>query len=243
MPCPDCWHPPLRVSWNWVLASVPKAPFRDVQVYDIDGFDATAADVTALHNAGKKVICYFSAGSYENWRPDADQFSSAILGNSLDGWAGERWLDIRDIQQPGSALAAIMNARLDMCRSKGFDAVEFDNVDGYSNRTGFPLTASHQLAYNRFLANGAHARGLSAVMKNDIDQIDELLPYFDMALNEECNAYDECGPYQAFVRAGKPVFNAEYESSTGFCASDNAANINGVRFAIDLDDSIFEPCR
>lgn len=154
-----------------------------------------------------------------------------------------RWLDIRDIRNPNSALARIMTARIDMCKSKGFDAVEFDNMDGYTNQTGFPLTAADQLAYNRFLANTAHERGLSAVMKNDVDQIRDLVDYFDMALNEECNRYRECGGYQAFIAAGKPVFNAEYGSSTAFCSADNAANINGVLFSLDLDDSVYRPCR
>lgn len=241
--CPGCWHPAIQTSWNWVLSVVPTAPYRNVQMYDIDGFNASAADVTALHNAGKKVVCYISVGSYEDWRSDASQFPAAILGNNLDGWPGERWLDVRNVQQANSALAAIMNARLDMCKSKGFDAVEFDNMDGYANSTGFPLTASDQAYYNVFLANGARSRGMSAVMKNDIDQIATLLPYFDMALNEECNAFGECSPYSQFVQAGKPVFNAEYGSSTSFCAADNAANFNGVRFALNLDDSIFQPCR
>ena len=109
------------------------------------------------------------------------------MGRS-NGWPGERWLDIRKL----GVLGPIMKARLDMCAAKGFDAVEFDNVDGYQNRTGFPLTAADQLAYNVFLANQAHLRGLSAVLKNDVGQIRALLPYFDFALNEQCHQYDEC---------------------------------------------------
>ncbi|MEO3780244.1 endo alpha-1,4 polygalactosaminidase, partial [Micromonospora sp. B11E3] len=163
-------------------------------------------------------------------------------GRNLDGWPDERWLDIREIS-PRSPLARIMTARIDMCRTKGFDAIEFDNVDGYVNQTGFPLTAADQLAYNRFLADTAHARGLSTVLKNDIDQIDDLVDYFDMALNEECSRYNECGRYQTFIAAGKPVFHAEYGSSTAFCAAANAANINGVLFSLDLDDSVYRPCR
>jgi hypothetical protein len=241
--CPGCWRPPLVVSWNWVIAEVPSAPFRNVQMYDIDGFEAQSADVSALHAAGKKVVCYISAGSWEDWRPDAGQFPTSVRGKDIDGWPGERWLDIRDVRRPDSALAAIMNARLDMCRGKGFDAVEFDLIDGYTNPTGFPLTANDQMYYNVFLANGARQRGLSAVMKNDVEQVDQLVTYFDMALNEQCNEYDECSAYAAFTRVGKPVFNAEYVATSRFCAADNAANLNGGRFARDLDDSTFEPCR
>lgn len=245
-----CWHPALQTSWNWVLSVVPTAPYRNVQMYDVDGFNASSADVSALHNAGIKAVCYLSAGTYEDWRPDASQFPSSVLGKS-NGWPGEKWLDIREIQSQNSVLRSIMDARLDMCRTKGFDMVELDNVDGYTNKTGFPLTAADQVYFNATLANDAHARGLTVLHKNDNEQIPNLLPYFDGALNEQCNQYKECttaqnGSYglDQYVSAGKPVFQAEYKLSTSsFCSDDNANNFNGVRFALNLDDTIFEPCR
>jgi hypothetical protein len=245
-----CWHPALKTSWNWVLSVVPTAPYRAVQMYDVDGFDNSAADVAALHAAGIKAVCYLSAGSYENWRPDAAQFPVSILGRR-NGWPGEQWLDIREVQQANSVLRSIMDARLDMCRTKGFDMVELDNVDGYSNSTNFPLTAADQLYYNTLLANDTHARGMSVLQKNDVEQIPALLPYFDGSLNEQCNQYDECTTAQTgsygldqYVSAGKPVFNAEYKLATSkFCSNDNLANFNGVRFDLDLDDSTFVPCR
>ena len=242
--CPSCWVPPLRTSWNWVLSQVPTPPYRNVSMYDIDGFNATASDVASMHAAGIKVVCYISAGTYENWRPDASQFPSSILGNNVAGWPGERWLDIRDIQKPDSVLLSIMTARLDMCQSKKFDGVELDNVDGYTNNTGFPLTANDQAIYNSVLANAAHQRGMFVLLKNDLDQVSTLLPYFDGALNEQCNQYSECGPLSQFVQAGKAVFNAEYSGSTSsFCPADNTANFNGVLYSINLDDSVFQPCR
>ena len=104
-----------------------------------------------------------------------------------------------------------MKARLDLCQAKGFDAVEFDNVDGYQNRTGFRLTSPQQLRYDVFLANQAHRRGMSAVLKNDLGQIKTLLPYFDFALNEQCHQYHECNRLDPFVNAGKAVFGVEYK--------------------------------
>jgi Glycoside-hydrolase family GH114 len=248
--CAGCWHPTLHTSWNWVISKVPAAPYRPVSMYDIDGFDASGADVTAMHTAGIKVVCYLSAGTWENWRPDAAQFPTSVLGKK-NGWPGEKWLDIREAQLPASKLLSIMNARLDMCAQKSFDAVELDNVDGYTNRTGFPLTGADQLFYNATLANAAHARGLSVLQKNDIEQIPTLLPYFDGALNEQCNQYKECTAaqngafgYDQYVGAGKPVFQAEYPlATTRFCPADNANNFNGVRFSKKLNDSVFQPCR
>ncbi|TQS30722.1 endo alpha-1,4 polygalactosaminidase [Microbispora sp. KK1-11] len=240
--CAGCWHPALNTSWQWQLSSVPAEPFLDVAMYDVDGFNATAATVQRLHatKSGRKVVCYISAGSYEDWRPDAGSFPASVLGKALDGWAGERWLDIR---QYGGTLGQIMRARLDMCRSKGFDAVEFDNVDGYTNKTGFPLTADDQLRYNAWLANEAHARGLSGGLKNDNEQIPQLLPYFDWALNEQCWEFSECttaqnGDYglDQFVKAGKAVFNVEYNLATSkFCTKANAQNFNSLKKRLELD--------
>jgi hypothetical protein len=123
--------------------------------------------VAALRAAGRHVVCHISAGSYEDWRPDAASFLASVLGLS-NGWAGERWLDIRrlDVLQP------ILTNRIRMCRDKGFSTVDPDNVDGYSNRTGFPLVAADQLAFNGWLAATAHAHGLSIGLsiglKNDL---------------------------------------------------------------------------
>ncbi|MGZ4594379.1 MAG: endo alpha-1,4 polygalactosaminidase [Actinomycetes bacterium] len=248
--CPQCWHPTLDTSWDWVLSKVPKAPYRSVDMYDVDGFDAAAADVSAMHAAGIKVVCYLSAGTFEDWRPDSGRFPAAILGRP-NGWPGERWLDIRDAQHQGSALLSIMRSRLDMCRRKGFDGVELDNVDGFTNKTSVPLTAADQIYYNTTLANGAHRRGLMVLQKNDNAQIPRLQPYFDGALNEQCNQYRECTTaqngsygYDQYVAAGKPVFQVEYALKRWrFCTADNAANFNGVRFDLDLDGSVFQPCR
>ncbi len=163
-------------------------------------------------------------------RPDAGDFPARVKGRS-NGWPGERWLDIRKI----GVLGPIMKARLDMCAAKGFDAVEFDNVDGYQNRTGFPLTGADQLAYNVFLANQAHQRGMSAVLKNDVGQIKALLPYFDFALNEQCHQYDECDRLRPFVNAGKAVFGVEYKlDKPEFCPASNAANFNFLKKKLSL---------
>ena len=87
----------------------------------------------------------------------------------MDGWADEQWLDISNEE-----LASVMRARLDLATQKGCDGVEPDNMDGYTNNTGFSLSAIDQLAYNKFIANEARKRGLSVGLKNDLDQIIEL---------------------------------------------------------------------
>jgi len=204
---PATWpQPPVGATWQWQLGETPVNTSFDVDVYDIDLFENDADVVAALHAQGRIVFCYVNVGSWEDWRPDAGQFPPEVLGKDYAGWPGEKWLDIRQIP----LLAPIMRARLDQCRDKGFDGLEPDNIDGYTNNTGFPLTYQDQLAYNLWLANEAHARGLSIGLKNDDEQVADLLPYFDWALSEDCFADGWCANMTSFIAAGKPVFAAEY---------------------------------
>jgi hypothetical protein len=228
------WHPALNTSWQWQLTA-PISQSINAALYDIDLFDNTASVVAALHSQNRQVVCYISVGSWEDWRPDASQFPSITLGNDYDGWPGEKWLDIRRIDLIGP----IMQARFDLCKSKGFDAIEPDNIDGYTNDTGFPLTYQDQITYNMWLANQAHLRGLSIGLKNDADQVADLLPYFDWALTEDCFDQAWCDQVLPFVNAGKPVFAAEY-SDTGitlgqFCPQANSMNFNAILKHRNLD--------
>jgi hypothetical protein len=237
--CPGCWHPPLKVSWQWQLSEPPKiAALLDVSMYDVDGFEGSARLVRAMHERTITSVCYLSAGTWEKWRPDASRFPTKVLGKS-NGWPGERWLDIRAM----APLKPIMRSRLAMCRRKGFDAVEFDNVDGYQNATGFALTGAQQLRYDIFLANAAHRRGMSALLKNDLGQIRKLVPYFDASLNEQCFQYSECGALSRFVDANKPVFQVEYKLPSGrFCPKANKRNFNSLRKRLALG-AWRVPCR
>ena len=54
----------------------------DVVAYDIDLVDTPDSVLQALHAQGRQVICYFSAGTAEDWRPDYDQFKAADKGNA-----------------------------------------------------------------------------------------------------------------------------------------------------------------
>ncbi|MFQ5420160.1 MAG: endo alpha-1,4 polygalactosaminidase, partial [Anaerolineae bacterium] len=111
-----------------------------------------------------------------------------------------------------------------------------DNVDGYTNDTGFPLTTNDQIAYNTWLSNQAHARGLSIGLKNDLGQIPDLVNIFDWALNEQCFQFDECADLIPFVQAGKAVFGVEYElDAADFCPQANAMNFDFLQKNLDLD--------
>ncbi|MEW1693315.1 endo alpha-1,4 polygalactosaminidase [Streptomyces sp. NPDC091265] len=217
------WQPEPGADWQWQLSGRLDDSV-DAPVYDIDGFEHDAAQVAGLHRKGRKVICYLSTGAWEKFRPDAARFPTAVLGRS-NGWAGERWLDIRRTE----VLEPLMETRIAMCAKKGFDAVEPDNMDGYRNRTGFPLTAAHQLRYNRLIADVAHRHGLAVGLKNDLPQIPQLVGDFDFAVNEQCAQYEECEDLSPFVKAGKAVFHVEYELPVArFCAQSRRLGLSSL---------------
>ena len=199
-------------TWQYQLSGTLDLTV-EASVFDIDGFETKASQVAELHERGRYAICYINAGAWERWRRDASDFPKRLRGRT-NGWPGERWLDIRRLR----VLKPILRKRLDMCEAKGFDAVEFDNVDGFRNRSGWPLRGKDQLRFNRFLAGAAHFRGLAAGLKNDLSQIDDLVDDFDFAINEQCWQYRECGRLRPFTEAGKAVFNVEYRlPRSDFC--------------------------
>jgi len=227
---PRIWRPAPDTTWQWQLTQ-PVDVTVPAEMYDVDLFETPARVVADLKARGRRVVCYLSAGSFERWRPDAARFPRRVIGRPLDGWPGERWLDIRRI----GILAPIMRARLDLCAAKGFDAVEPDNIDGYVNDTGFRLRAAEQLRFNRFLAREAHARGLSIGLKNDLGQVAALEPHYDWAINEECFRYRECHRLLPFRRAGKAVFTVEYDvAPRRFCPRARALGFMSMRKRLDL---------
>lgn len=226
----DWWQPTPGTTWQIQLQGKIKISY-EVEMYDIDLFDTPQSTIDKLRNDGRIVICYFSAGSWEDWRPDAGAFPAAVKGRS-NGWPGEKWLDIRRLD----VLGPIMEARMDLAVTKGCDGVDPDNVDGYTNNTGFPLSYSNQLAYNIWLADAAHARGLSIGLKNDLDQIEDLVDHFDWALNEQCFQYKECELLLPFVEADKAVFGIEYKGKPKrFCPQANEMGFSVLKMNLKLN--------
>ena len=224
------WKPHPGVSWQWQLSGRIDTSVR-ASVYDVDMFDTPASTVATLHRMGRKVICYIDAGAAEQGRPDYRKFPKSVLGKRLDGWPQERWLDIRRL----SVLRPIWTARLDECKKKGFDGVEPDNMDAYQAKSGFPLTAAEQLTFDRMLASTAHARGLAVGLKNDVEQVPQLVRDVDFSVDEQCAEYQECPALTPFIRQGKAVFHAEYTlPPKKFCAESKRLHLSSIRKTLDL---------
>ena len=133
------WQPEVGASWQIILRhpldlSSPSSLSPDVDVYDLDLYDNDAEVFAELQRMGKKVICYFSAGSYEDYRPDSEDFDEKDLGDELDGWPGERWVNISSPR-----IRDIMVKRIKLADKKGCDAIDPDNVDGYVRPLPLPL--------------------------------------------------------------------------------------------------------
>ncbi|GGT20664.1 hypothetical protein GCM10010176_076530 [Nonomuraea spiralis] len=234
----------------------------DIDLYadgDVVGNNTTlnTAAVKAVHARGAKAICYVDAGSIEEYRPDYQQFVDwhKSHGNSLLGkpfskeFPNERWANINNDQGQRDFLLKMMAARVDKCAQAGFDGVEFDVVNAHEEGktvTGWTVSPATQLVYNRALADLAHRKGLSAALKNDLSQAGELVSSFDYAVNEECFQFDECGELSVFVKAGKPVFQVEYETAPAtFCPKAAKLGINAIKKAVDysLKDMPYKPCK
>lgn len=200
--------PTPGTSWNYVLHAPIAHPSEidsRISVWGIDLVDNNATSISTMKNKGANIICYFSAGSYEDWRPDESLFKPQDLGNDLDGWPGEKWLDIRS-----KNVRDIMIARLNLAVEKGCNGVDPDNVDGYDNDNGLDLQEADSIDYITFLANEAHKRNLTISLKNAGTVAPMVLTCIDFSVNEQCLVYHECATYAIFIDNKKPVFHVEY---------------------------------
>lgn len=199
------WRPSLDASWQVQLSGGLDLSVK-ADIYDVDGVDSPQGALDQARAEGAHLVCYLNGGAWEGWRDDADHFPTATIGKDLDGWPDEKWLDIRQLD----ILLPLMAQRMDACQQRGFEAVDVDNVDGYDNDTGFPLTDVAQLTYISALADLAHERNLAFGLKNSVGLVDALAEDIDFAVNEQCHEFNECSAYLRLLATGKPVVVIEY---------------------------------
>ena len=86
------------------------------------------------------------------------------------------------------------------------------------------------------LSGLARGLGLSIGLKNDLDQVEDLLGDFDFSVDEQCAEFGECERLAPFVKAGKAVFHVEYNlEPTQFCAETTALGFSSMRKNRALD--------
>jgi len=201
------WKPAQGGSWQIILSdnldvSRGLNP-SDAEVWDLDLFNAGADTVSTLHSDGKKVICYFSAGTSEQGRPDLGGLPQSDYGAALPDWPGENYIDIRS-----DSVWKVMKGRIDQAAEKGCDAVDPDNMDGYSNNNGLGLTQQDSTNFQNKMGDYAHSLGMAIGLKNAEDILGSV--NVDFAVNEQCLETGRCTWYDNLLAAGKPVYHIEY---------------------------------
>jgi Glycoside-hydrolase family GH114 len=206
-----CWYPPHLASnhrpmrWDWQIGRttpLKRTGRRAVDIYDIDGFLTTRAEVHAIQTrwpastlAHPKTVCYLDL-AWEDYRPDASPsprggyFPAATLGNVYYGYPEERWVDFRQLD----ALKPMLRERIAMCARKGFSAVELDDIDSFDppSTTGFRLTPGDAQNYLAYAFNLIHADGMTGLWKNSPYLSWWGRQYSDGAVLEECYTYHQC---------------------------------------------------
>lgn len=173
--------------------------------------------------AGLWNVCYINGFQTQ---PGSSWSSTLLLHNASGGlvgdpnWPGEYLLDT-STTATRAGIAAAFEPIIANCAKKGFNAVEFDNLDSYS-RSGGRLTEDHNIAMAKLLVASAHSNGLLAGQKNAAELSQRLRTEagFDFAIAEECVAWGECGDYTRVY--GTKAFDVEYSDQitlSEVCAS------------------------
>jgi len=218
------------MSWQYQLSGEID-PDVDATLFVIDLFEPETALIEEMHAQGKVVVAYLSAGTFEPFRPDADEFPAGAIGESLVAYPNEAWLDIRD-----ATVRRLMAARLDVARDKDFDGIVPTCLTAYLESSGFELSAADQRDYTQWLAQEAHARGLHVGMSGDFGQAAQLALLFDWAVHFGCIARDDCDALALLVEQGKPVFDVETDGEAAdVCARAAELGVNALLKRPQLD--------
>ena len=213
----DVVLPPANVKFDYQIGGDYPLP-PGVQIVSRDWFAGEAPD-------GVYAICYVNAFQTQADEPDVDRpdersnWPEDLVLNALGddpNWGGEYLIDI-STPAKREAAAEWVAPMVETCGSKGFQAVEFDNLDSWTRFDGTPLAddvpfeRADAVAYAALLAALAHGEGLAAAQKNTVqlsrsEAIDQI--GFDFAIAEECGRYRECGDFRQLY--GNRVFVIEY---------------------------------
>lgn len=124
-------------------------------------------------------------------------------------WPDEAVLDVSTGEQRARIIERLLPA-IERCAEKGFDAVEFDNLDTFAR---FPSLIDERDAVElaKLLVASAHEHGLAAGQKNtpQLGAAQARAIGFDFAVAEECVRFEECTSYTEVY--GEQVIDIEYD--------------------------------
>ena len=235
--------PPVHAGVDYQLGGDYRLP-TGVSVVSRDWFSGRAA------TGDRYSICYVNAFQTQADDPDTvrpDERSawpaSIVLTSIGDdpNWPGEYLVDISTASRRRRA-AAHVEQMVQTCADKGFDAVEYDNLDSWTRFDGtaqegkVPFGKRQAIAYAELITDHAHSLGLAVGQKNTPQlgkRVSRTVIGFDFVVTEQCGQYRECGDYVAAF--GRRIIDIEY-TAVGFrraCAS-IGATASVVRRDLDL---------
>jgi hypothetical protein len=209
--------PPVDARFDYQIGG-PYRPPAGVRVVSRDWFDARPPK-------RGYAICYVNAFQTQDddpgvVRPDERSAWPADLVLSDLGddpnWGGEFLVDISTSAKRRRA-ADWLQPMIETCARKGYDAVEYDNLDSWTRFDGTPRAGDvpfgkrEALAFAALITHRAHALGLAVAQKNTAELTRRQARGrvgFDFAIAEECGRYHECGAYRRVY--GDHVIAIEY---------------------------------
>jgi hypothetical protein len=208
--------------------SIRPLPTHGVPDYQLGGAATPPAGVTIVerdsteHPApGTYGICYVNGFQTQPDEADAwlDDHPDAVLrgadGHPVadPGWPDEMLLDTTTATKRAE-IVTVLTRSIARCADRGFDAVEFDNLDSWTRSHG-ALTRAGNLALARALVTVGHEHGLAVGQKNtpQLGAAGRERTGFDFVVAEECVHYRECGAYTSTY--GDRVIDVEYSDQVG----------------------------
>lgn len=223
--------PPVNAGFDYQIGGDYPLP-DGVSVVSRDWFSGRPAADPAYS------ICYvnaFQTQANESGTDRPDERSNwpkrLVLSKLGDDphWGGEYLVDISTAKKRQRA-ADWVAQMIEGCSDKGYDAIEFDNLDSWTRFNGTPLAKKvpfgkdEALAYAKLLAEQTHALDMAVGQKNTtgITSGESADVGFDFAIAEECSRYNECNRYRAVY--GDRVIEVEYRRSDFIKACDTVGD-------------------
>lgn len=191
---------------------------------------------------GAYSICYingFQSQPGEQWPTELllrDSAGDAVIDPN---WPDETLLDIRS-EGNRQAIAEQLTPAIVGCADRGFEAVEFDNLDSYSRCEGL-LERADAIAMATLLVQAGHENGLAVAQKNSAELLGQAASAigFDFVIVEECDQFEECADFTDFY--GDAVIDIEYTDDLRRPFADVCADAATPRITMLRDRDLTPP--
>jgi hypothetical protein len=217
------------VTWQAQLSGSVDTSLN-VDLFYLDADFTSSAAVSELRAKGKIVLCYSSAGTYEPWRDDANDFPESVLGEPLADYPREQWLDVR-----APEVRALMHARFAALKRAGCDGVYPSTLEAHLHASGFPITRDDMIAYANWLATEIHLAGMSAGLSAPADLVPDVEARYDWALTIDCLTSSGCAAWVPVRQSGRAVLLVEYGDAS------DAPRICGAAGPLGFDALVKRP--